>query len=1373
VRILTSLAILLLLQACKHPLAIVGEGDIVDLNGTGYGCTYEQFAAGGSACDLDVQGDYLVNYQAVPRPGWKFVRWEGPCGHMSVAPNCMIETVAAWVAFWDQTYSHIAIPRTLAIFERGNVAPVADAGADQVLWEASTVTLDGSGSADADGYIASYSWSQTGGSSVVLSSDTEPSPIFTPPDDGSAQLLTFKLTVIDDEAVSHDDTVTIVLGFPARFQAEVHGPAVGTSITISDLRDPQVVYAETTTYAEADLTSLLGEGVWATLDDHLKLVLLGRFDFDTSEFDNTQLYLLTAVGGEDADADSDFQEDSAYAPINGLWHAIVTGAQLKDGATHVSALTEAIYLWLLPQLNALEYGQLAENISRAAKLLVADIDGNRLADHNDLVLWNRLIGETQFLGDSAVLTSLADSVVDDGSIETATELALALIQLAVQGDIDPESFFQEHIADDLLAAKCLNCHVDGGPSEHTRLVFVSEGSPDQDTLNQTILENFVTSIDGAQELILSKIQGGLSHGGSFVFGSSSQEWQNLQTFIALVQEGDAPVSTGAELAAFWDGISLASARQTLRRSALIVAGRLPTEAEVDLAESGDDGLRQTLRDMMSGDVFHDFLISGSNDRLHTDAFLNGLFMDLLDCCYGYYPVFVNKNFDAEITGDQDLIAEKDDWRNKVLKGFSRSPLELIAHVIENDLPYTEILTADYMMVNPQMAEALRSGVNFETDDSSEFLPGHNNGQILVGDDTVQEQTTNVGLNVMSHSGFIDYPEAGVLNTQAFLNRYPTTETNRNRARARWTYLHFLGVDIEKSAPRTTDPVALADNNNPTLNNPACTVCHQLHDPVAGAFQNYGNFGWFRDAWNGADALPDTYKHPEWFGGDPESTLYQPGDTWYRDMRAAGIEGAVAPSPENSLQWLAQEIAGDLRFTTATINFWWPAVMGAATLEAPESPVDQNYAAQLRAYEVQRADIQELADAFVDSGYKVKDLLVEMMMSPWFRANSIDAVLASGRDKELYEAGTRRLLTPEELERKTEYLMGFLWNGWDDEYQVDGVYSALGDRLRLYYGGIDSLGVKERARELTTLMYHTALRQSLEMACSVVVDDFSRPDEERQVFAGIDRHQTPLSEALLEFDVVEDNIADAGTYTLPVTLSAGDKTIRVSFLEDFYVENVYDRNLFVDRIDIRNSQGLILQTIEVEDLADIAGASYTQYDDGGDSGGSWYDDWQNGPGGGWIIWSTGNITFPLVVASDGEYRIEVVAWGEQHPDYVGPSMSVTINSNDPFGGSAGEQSIRQKLVELHSSFLGEELDANDAEIDASYQLLVETWQWRLETIMYEGSNDYLEESCNGHPDWDDEWWQSDWTRHWGDPERMMGTWTTVMTYLMTDYNYLHE
>ena len=35
-------------------------------------------------------------------------------------------------------------------------------------------------------------------------------------------------------------------------------------------------------------------------------------------------------------------------------------------------------------------------------------------------------------------------------------------------------------------------------------------------------------------------------------------------------------------------------------------------------------------------------------------------------------------------------------------------------------------------------------------------------------------------------------------------------------------------------------------NNPTLRNPACTVCHRVLDPVAGAFQNYGDDGYYRD-----------------------------------------------------------------------------------------------------------------------------------------------------------------------------------------------------------------------------------------------------------------------------------------------------------------------------------------------------------------------------------------------------------------------------------------------------------------------------------------------------------------------------------------------
>ena len=59
-----------------------------------------------------------------------------------------------------------------------------------------------------------------------------------------------------------------------------------------------------------------------------------------------------------------------------------------------------------------------------------------------------------------------------------------------------------------------------------------------------------------------------------------------------------------------------------------------------------------------------------------------------------------------------------------------------------------------------------------------------------------------------------------------------------------------------------DPVALADTNNPTMHNPACTVCHTGMDPVAGAFQDYGDEGFYKDQWGGMDSLHELYKNGE-------------------------------------------------------------------------------------------------------------------------------------------------------------------------------------------------------------------------------------------------------------------------------------------------------------------------------------------------------------------------------------------------------------------------------------------------------------------------------------------------------------------------------
>ena len=93
---------------------------------------------------------------------------------------------------------------------RVNKHPSADAGPDQAVTEGETVTLDASNSTDLDDGIASYLWTQTGGTSVTLSDTTAVHPTFTAPNVGTeGATLTFQLTVSDNGGLQDTDTVVI------------------------------------------------------------------------------------------------------------------------------------------------------------------------------------------------------------------------------------------------------------------------------------------------------------------------------------------------------------------------------------------------------------------------------------------------------------------------------------------------------------------------------------------------------------------------------------------------------------------------------------------------------------------------------------------------------------------------------------------------------------------------------------------------------------------------------------------------------------------------------------------------------------------------------------------------------------------------------------------------------------------------------------------------------------------------------------------------------------------------------------------------------------------------------------------------------------
>jgi hypothetical protein len=90
-----------------------------------------------------------------------------------------------------------------------NQPPVADAGADQVVNVGAVVTLDGSGSNDPDGDTLSFTWAQTLGPSVTLSSASSAMATFTAPATGAT--LQFELSVSDGSNTAADTTLASVV----------------------------------------------------------------------------------------------------------------------------------------------------------------------------------------------------------------------------------------------------------------------------------------------------------------------------------------------------------------------------------------------------------------------------------------------------------------------------------------------------------------------------------------------------------------------------------------------------------------------------------------------------------------------------------------------------------------------------------------------------------------------------------------------------------------------------------------------------------------------------------------------------------------------------------------------------------------------------------------------------------------------------------------------------------------------------------------------------------------------------------------------------------------------------------------------------------
>jgi hypothetical protein len=351
------------------------------------------------------------------------------------------------------------------------------------------------------------------------------------------------------------------------------------------------------------------------------------------------------------------------------------------------------------------------------------------------------------------------------------------------------SFFTGQVMGRVLQPVCAACHVAGGAAANANF-RVTPGDP------LATQESVALNIDTAhpdESRILLKPLNQIPHAGAQQLAAGSEEEQILRQWVTMVATGQQcgggpPAGPMTPLAA----------GELLVRASMDLRGRRPTLEQLDVIEQRPN-----------------LYASIVDQYLHSSEFLERV-KDVYD--------------DALLVRREDFT---DNSRDKTSAIYGEA-LELIAYIVGNDRPFTEIGTADYTVANQLFqSDPTRMPFPMEPVTGPHWQPTHyTDGR----------------------------PHAGLLSTSAFYEVWDTNNTNKNRRRAnRWSIVfhcyNFLDtpVDVTRNVDNNDANAVL----NAVTTRADCKACHDRLDPMASFLFPTDNAG-----------LDDGSGPDDFFSGDP-------------------------------------------------------------------------------------------------------------------------------------------------------------------------------------------------------------------------------------------------------------------------------------------------------------------------------------------------------------------------------------------------------------------------------------------------------------------------------------------------------------------------
>lgn len=105
--------------------------------------------------------------------------------------------------------------------------------------------------------------------------------------------------------------------------------------------------------------------------------------------------------------------------------------------------------------------------------------------------------------------------------------------------------FDADISQPIVQTKCINCHVEGGQSGHTPLVFENSEADHHEEHNFGEFKEYLADTDHGDHdheddrpatVILDKIQGNRSHGGGEQVAADSEDFGNMERFLEILED---------------------------------------------------------------------------------------------------------------------------------------------------------------------------------------------------------------------------------------------------------------------------------------------------------------------------------------------------------------------------------------------------------------------------------------------------------------------------------------------------------------------------------------------------------------------------------------------------------------------------------------------------------------------------------------------------------------------------------------------------------------------------------------------------------------------------------------------------------------------